>query len=66
MELTAEQLEVIRKASREIEFGQITVRFAGNPHNIVDIVAEKTTRFHHEKAGPTTRKPVDRKGSGRY
>jgi hypothetical protein len=66
MELTAEQLEVIRKASREIEFGQITVKFAGNPHNVVDIVAEKNYRFHHEKAGPTTGESVDRKGSGRY
>jgi hypothetical protein len=66
MELTQEQLEVIRKASREIEFGQITVKFAGNPHNVVDISAEKTTRFHHEKAEPTTGEPAERKGSGRY
>jgi hypothetical protein len=66
MELTAEQLEAIKEASREIEFGQITIKFAGNPHNVVDIVAEKTTRFYHEKVAPATGKPVDRKGSGRY
>jgi hypothetical protein len=66
MELTPEQLKAIQEASREIEFGQITVKFAGNPHNIVDIVAEKTIRFHHEKAKPSTVKPMDRKGSGRY
>jgi hypothetical protein len=50
MELTADQLE----ASREIEFGRITVSFTGKPSNIVDIVAEKHLRFHHEKAKPTT------------
>jgi hypothetical protein len=66
MELTQEQLEVIREASREIDFGQITVKFAGNPHNVVDIVAEKTVRFHKEKAKPTTGEAVPRKGSGRY
>jgi hypothetical protein len=65
MELTKEQLETIRAASREIDFGQITVKFAGNPHNVVDIVAEKTLRFHNEKAKPTTGESMDRRGSGR-
>jgi hypothetical protein len=66
MELTPAQLETIRKASREIEFGQIIVKFVGNPHNVVDIVAEKTIRFHSEKATPTTGEAVPRKGSGRF
>jgi hypothetical protein len=67
MELTTEQIEAIQKASREIEFGRITVSFIGNPSNIVDIVAEKHLRFQRRKAAePTTGKPIDRKGSGRY
>jgi hypothetical protein len=66
MELTADQLEAIKKASREIEFGRITVSFTGNPSNVVDIVAEKHLRFHHEKAKPTTGEPSERRLSGRY
>jgi hypothetical protein len=66
MELTAKQLEAIKTASREIEFGRITVSFAGNPSNVVDIVAEKHIRFHHERASPTTGEAVPQKGSGRY
>jgi hypothetical protein len=66
MELSAEQLEAIRAASREIDFGQIIIKFAGSSHNVVDITAEKTVRFHKEKAGPTAGEPVPRKGSGRY
>jgi hypothetical protein len=66
MEITEEQIEAIKAASREIEFGQITVKFAGNPHNIVDIMAEKHIRFHREKAKPTIGEPVDKQGSGRY
>jgi hypothetical protein len=67
MELTAEQLETIKAASREIEFGRITVSFTGSPSNVVDIVAEKHVRFRRQKmAEPTTGKPIDRKGSGRY
>jgi hypothetical protein len=66
VELTAEQLETIRAASREIEFGRITVSFTGEPSNTVDIVAEKHIRFQRRKtAGPTTGEPVDRRGSGR-
>jgi hypothetical protein len=66
MELTAEQLAAIKEASREIEFGRITVSFTGNPSNIVDIVAEKHLRFHHQKATPTTGEPSERRPSGRY
>jgi hypothetical protein len=66
MELTAEQIEAIKKASREIDFGRITVSFTGNPSNVVDIVAEKHLRFHHERATPTTGEPIDRGKSGRY
>jgi hypothetical protein len=67
MELTNEQLEVIKGASREIEFGRITVSFTGEPSNVVDIVAEKHFRFRRPKtAEPTVGKPIDRKGSGRY
>jgi hypothetical protein len=66
MELSGEQLEIIRAASREIDFGQITIKFAGNPHNVIDIIAEKTVRFHNEKSSPTTGEAVPRKGSGRY
>jgi hypothetical protein len=67
MELTAEELEKIKAASREIEFGRITVSFTGEPSNLVDIVAEKHLRFQrHKRAEPATGEPVDRKGSGRY
>jgi hypothetical protein len=40
MELTEQQLEIIRTASREIEFGRITVSFTGEPSNTVDIVVD--------------------------
>jgi hypothetical protein len=67
MELTAEQLDVIKTASREIDFGRITVSFTGSPSNVVDIVSEKHLRFRHQKAAqPTTGSAVDRRGSGRY
>jgi hypothetical protein len=66
MELTAEQLEAIKEASREIDFGRITVSFTGNPSNTVDIVAEKHLRFQrHKRTEPTTGEPVDRCGSGK-
>jgi hypothetical protein len=38
----------------------------GEPSNLVNITAEKTFRFHNEKAEPTTGEPINRKGSGRY
>jgi hypothetical protein len=67
MELTEQQLEIIRAASREIEFGRITVSFTGEPSYAVDIAAEKHVRFIRRKtAEPTEGKPMDRKGSGRY
>jgi hypothetical protein len=44
LELTDEQIEVIKEASREIDFGRITVSFTGSPSNVVDIVAEKHVR----------------------
>jgi hypothetical protein len=31
MELTEQQLEIIRTASREIDFGRITINFVGSP-----------------------------------
>jgi hypothetical protein len=49
MELTSEHLEVIMAASREIDYGRITVSFTRNPSNVVDIVAEKHFRFRHKK-----------------
>jgi hypothetical protein len=45
MELTKQQLEIIRAASRGIDFGRITVSFTGPPSNVVDITAEKHIRF---------------------
>jgi hypothetical protein len=66
MELTEEQMEKIKAASREIDFGRITVSFTGPPSNLVDISATKHFRFQHQRtAEPTTGKPVDQRGSGR-
>jgi hypothetical protein len=66
MELTAEQLEVIRAASREIDFGRITVSFTGEPSNVVDIVAEKHIRFQRRKtAALAAGEPGDRRDAGR-
>jgi hypothetical protein len=54
MELTNEQLEIIRAASKEIEFGRITIDFTGPPSCVVDIASEKRLRFQrHKKADPT-------------
>jgi len=53
MELTDEQLEIIKKSSREIDFGRITIDFTGSPSFIVDITAEKRHRFQrYKKAEP--------------
>ena len=41
MELTDEEPEVVRKASREIDFGKIMINISVEPHNVVDIVPEK-------------------------
>jgi hypothetical protein len=65
MELTKEQLNTVQELSKEIEFGRVTINFAGNPHNNIVIVGEKQYRFHHEKASPTEGKAADRQRSGR-
>ena len=65
MELTAEQLEAVKQASREIEFGKITISFTGAAANIVDIVGEKHLRFHPKCIGPKTGKLEDRQKFGR-
>jgi hypothetical protein len=66
MELTREQLELIKTASREIEFGRITVSFTGPPSNVVDIVEEKHHRFQrHKTAEPAAPEPVGRRDAGR-
>jgi hypothetical protein len=49
MELTEQQLEIIREASREIDFRRITINFTGTPSNITEIIPEKRIRFRHEK-----------------
>jgi hypothetical protein len=67
MELTVEQLEAIKAASREIEFGKVPVSFSGTHPNAVDIIAERHIRYRCQKtAEPTTGEAVDRRGSGRY
>jgi hypothetical protein len=62
MELTEQQLEIIREASREIDFGRITVNFVGSPSNLVEIIPEKHIRFRQEKfraePGPGSGGPV--------
>jgi hypothetical protein len=68
MELSAEQDAKFRGLCKEIkpgEYGRVVVSFVGDPSNQVNITAEKTFRFHNEKAEPTIGKPVDRKRSGR-
>jgi len=53
VELTDEQLEIIKRSSREIDFGRITIDFTGSPSFIVDITAEKRHRFQrYKKAEP--------------
>jgi hypothetical protein len=69
MELTAEQDAKFRDLCREIkpgEYGRVVVAFVGEPSNLVQITGEKNYRFHKEEATPTTGKPIDREGSGRY
>jgi hypothetical protein len=62
MELTKEQLEVIRKQSREIEYGRIVVDFSDNPANTVTINAERRYqfRYHGEKPEASYGKPMDK------
>jgi hypothetical protein len=55
MELTDEQLEIIKQASAEIDFGRITIDFTGSPSFVVDITAEKQQRFQrYRKADEST------------
>jgi hypothetical protein len=69
MELSAEQDVKVRNRGKEIkpgEYGRVVVSFVGEPLNLVNITAEKTFRFHNEKAEPAAGSAVPRKGSGRY
>jgi hypothetical protein len=68
MELSTEQEARVRDLCKEIkpgEYGRVVVSFVGEPSNLVNITAEKTFRFHNEKAESTTGKPMDRRSSGR-
>jgi hypothetical protein len=65
--LTVEQDAKFRDLCKEIksgEYGRVIVSFVGEPSNLVNITAEKTFRFHSEKAEAAIGK--DRKGPGRY
>jgi hypothetical protein len=68
MVLTAEQDAKFKKLCGDIkpgEFGRVEVSFIGSPTNTVQIKAEKTVRFHNEKAIPTVDEPIDGSKSGR-
>jgi hypothetical protein len=66
MELTAEELEIIKKESKEIDFGRITINFTGSPSYIVDIIPEKHIRSQrYKRAEPTHGKAQNRQNSGR-
>jgi len=63
VELTQEELEIIKEASREIEFGRITINFTGPPSNVVDIVPEKHIRFQRtRRAEPAQAKASPNRG----
>jgi hypothetical protein len=69
MELSAEQDTKFRNLCKEIkpgEYGRVVVSFVGEPSNLVSITAEKTFRFHNEKAEASLGEAQDRKKSGRY
>jgi hypothetical protein len=66
MELTAEQLEYIRQSSGKIEYGKITISFAGNLTNTVDIDVSERKRFHNEQPRPAASEASDRAGVWRY
>jgi hypothetical protein len=69
MELSAEQDTKFRNLCKEIkpgEYGRVVVSFVGEPTNLVNITAEKTFRFHNEKAEASYGEARDRKKSGRY
>jgi hypothetical protein len=64
MELTAEQMDVIQKASRDMDYGEIKIKFAGERG--IDIEKTQRVRFHNDDPIPTQSDPQDKKGSGRY
>ena len=55
MKLTDEQLEIVKQACCEIEFGRVTIDFTGAPSFVVDITAEKRHRFQRHRQGQTMR-----------
>jgi hypothetical protein len=68
MELSAEQDAKFRDLCREIksgEYGRVVVSFVGAPSNLVNITAEKTFRFHNEKAETSYGEAQERQKSGR-
>jgi hypothetical protein len=68
MVLSTEQEAKFRGLCREIkpgEYGQVVVSFVGEPSNLVNITAEKTFRFHNEKAEASYGEAQDRQKSGR-
>jgi hypothetical protein len=68
MELSAEQDTKFRSLCKEIkpgEYGRVVVSFVGEPSNMVNITAEKTFRFHSEKAQASYGEAQDRQKSGR-
>jgi hypothetical protein len=54
MELTKEHIEAIKSATRDIEYGKVTISIAGPG---VDIIKEQRVRFRNENAKPTHGKP---------
>jgi hypothetical protein len=68
MILTAEQDAKFRDLCKEIkpgEYGRVVVSFVGEPSNLVTLAAEKTFRFHNQKAEPSYGNAQDRRSSGR-
>jgi hypothetical protein len=69
MVLTTDQEAKFRDLCKEIkpgEYGRVVVSFVGDPSNLVNITAEKTFRFHNQKAEATSGEPMDRRKSGKH
>ena len=66
MELSEDALEAIKAASREIDYGKITISIAGEPSQIVDIVSEKRVRLHMQRAEPSYSQSKESRRLGRY
>ena len=67
MELTDEEMAIIRDASRKIDFGRITINFTGHPQYTVDIVPEQHHRFqHYKRSEPTAGKAQGRRIQGDF